>query len=264
MDQSRTYQVLLIENDEIDRLLVRTLVNAHAPGRFQIADAVDLSYGLETLRQRPFDLILLDHTMPGLTSIQELRLILEEENAPPVIIHTGYIDPKLEEEALQLGVRQVVGKGELNPLWTAIERVLEHPGEPPVAAAPGLGKTVLVAEDEPSVRRIIRLALEFADYTVHEAANGDEALEQMHRRGQEIDLVVADLLMPRTGGDLLARAIKRMRPKLPVLFVSGATDQDLFHRIGMKPKNEEVLWKPFTPEQLVDRVALTLERAARK
>jgi CheY-like chemotaxis protein len=264
MEQAKTYRVLLIENDEIDRLLVRTLVNARAPGRFQITESRDLSYGLETLRSGSFDLILLDHTMPGLTSIQELRIILAEKDAPPIIMHTGYIEPKLEEEALQLGVRLVVGKGQLNPLWDAIERVLEHRGEPLAAAAGGKGKTVLLVEDEPSVRRIIRLSLEFSDYTVHEAANGEEALELMHRRGREIDLVIADLLMPRTGGDQLARALRRMHPNLPVLFVSGATDEDLLRRTGLKPGDEEVLWKPFTPEQLVDRAAKTLERAARK
>ena len=258
MDQSRVYQILLIENDEIDRLLVRTLVNSRAPGRFEITHADDLSRGLETLRQQPFDLILLDHTIPGLTSIQELRLVLAEQNPPPVIMHTGYIEPDTEKAALQLGVRQVVAKGELNPLWDAIERTLKHPGLPLSAPSAVKGKTVLVVEDEASVRRIIRLSLEFADFTVHEAANGEEALEQMHRLGRHIDLVVADLVMPQTGGHRLAQALERMQPSLPVLFVSGASQEDIIKRGGRVPPEDDVLWKPFTPEQLVDRVSRVL------
>jgi CheY-like chemotaxis protein len=263
MDQSRTYKVLLIENDEIDRLLVRTLVNARAPGCFQITNAEDLGHGLEALRQDSFDLLLLDHTIPDLSSIEELRLVLAEKNPPPVIIHTGYIEPRTEEEAFRLGVRDVVAKGELNPLWDAIERVLEHAGEPVTEPSGGKGKTILVVEDEPSVRRIISLALEFADYTVHQASNGEEALEQMHRQSSQIDLVIADLLMPRAGGDRLAHALQRIRPGLPVLFVSGASDDDLLRRLGRMPAEDEVLWKPFTPEQLVSRVESMLAQAHR-
>jgi CheY-like chemotaxis protein len=262
MEQSRVYQVLLIENDEIDRLLVRTLVNSRAPGRFRITSEDDLSHGLETLRKGQFDLILLDHTIPGLTSIQELRLVLAEQNPPPVIMHTGYIEPAIEEEALQLGVRSVVAKGQLNPLWDAIERVLEHRGQP-LSAAPGVrGKTVLVVEDEASVRRIIRLSLEFAGFTVHEAANGEEALEQIHRLGRQIDLVIADLVMPQTGGHRLAQALERIQPSLPVLFVTGATADDIVNRGGHVPPEDDVLWKPFTPEQLVERVNQVLSGAS--
>ena len=259
MHESRVFDILLIEDDEIDRLLVRTLLNARAPGRFQLTDAPDLGRGLQALRNGSFDLVLLDHTIPELTSVQELRLVLEERNPPPVIIHTGYIDPKMEQAAFQLGVREVVAKGELDPLWKAIERVLDHTtGAVAVLSSTGQGKTVLVVEDEPSVRRVISMSLELADYTVHQAGDGEQALEVMHRRGQEIDLVIADLVMPRAGGDRLAQALERLRPGLPVLFVSGASDEDLLKRLGRMPGEDEVLWKPFTPEQLVSRVARLL------
>jgi CheY-like chemotaxis protein len=254
MEQSRVYQILLIEDDEIDCLLVRTLINSRAPGRFQIANAEDLSHGLEAIRKERFDLVLLDHTIPGLTSLQELRLVLAEKDPPPVILHTGYIDASVERGALQLGIREVVAKGKLNPLWDAIQRTLQHRGEPLAAPTGAKGQTVLVVEDEPSVRRILRLSLEFADFTVYEAGNGEEALELVHRLGHQIDLVIADLVMPRTGGDRLAQALERMQPSLPVLFVSGASHDDILRRFGRLPREDEVLWKPFTPEQLVERV----------
>jgi CheY-like chemotaxis protein len=104
------------------------------------------------------------------------------------------------------------------------------------------------------------MSLELANYTVHEASNGEEALEVMHRHGPGIDLVVADLLMPRAGGDRLARALERMRPDLPVLFISGASDDDLLRKLGRVPTEDEVLWKPFTPAQLVNRVSKLLTR----
>jgi CheY-like chemotaxis protein len=89
----------------------------------------DWSCLLARLR-REFDLVLLDHTIPHLTSVQELRLVLAQRATRAVIMHTGYIAPDMEEEALAMGVRQVVEKGELDPLWAAIERTLDHEGEP--------------------------------------------------------------------------------------------------------------------------------------
>ena len=156
MDQSKICHLLLIEDDEIDRLLVRTLINARAPGRFELVEAADLGRGLELLRERSFDLVLLDHTMPQLKSIQELRLVLAQRASRAVIMHTGYIAPETESQALAMGVRQVVEKGDLDPLWSAIERALNHEGEPlsgPSAEAVD-GKTILVVEDEPAVRRV--------------------------------------------------------------------------------------------------------------
>ena len=254
MDQTKVCDVLLIEDDEIDRLLVRTLINSRAPGRFQLLEAADLGRGLELLRERSFDLVLLDHTIPHLTSVQELRLVLAQGGAPAVIMHTGYIAPDMEQEALGMGVRQVVEKGELDPLWSAIERALDHKVDP-ISRSPAKavdGKTILVVEDEPAVRRVMRIALELGGCTVHEASNGEEALELIHRLGREVDLVIADLLMPRTSGTTLATALQRVRPELPVLFVSGASDTDLQRILGRTPADDEVLWKPFTPEQLVD------------
>jgi DNA-binding NtrC family response regulator len=263
MNQAKICHVLLIEDDEIDRLLVRTLVNAHAPGRFRLVETGDLGRGLELLRERSFDLVLLDHTIPQLTSVQELRLVLAQQASGAVIMHTGYIAADTESEALAMGVRQVVEKGELDPLWNAIERALDHEGEnvtghPPEAVE---GKTVLVVEDEPAVRRVMRIALELAGCTVQEASNGEEALEQMHRIGREVDLVIADLLMPRTSGTTLASALQRVRPELPVLFVSGASDTDLQRILGRTPEDDEVLWKPFTPEQLVDAAERLLPKS---
>jgi CheY-like chemotaxis protein len=253
MDPANICHLLIIEDDEIDRLLVRTLINSRAPGSFELIEASDLGKGLELLREQSFDVVLLDHTMPQLTSIQELRLVLAERATRSVIIHTGYITPQSEAEALALGVRQVVEKGELDPLWSAIERALNQEGETPRSLAASVdGKTILLVEDEQAVRRVMRIALELAGCTIHEASNGEEALELIHRLGREVDLVIADLLMPRTSGSTLASALGRIRSELPMLFVSGASETDLQRILGRTPAEHEILWKPFTPEQLVE------------
>jgi CheY-like chemotaxis protein len=178
-------------------------------------------------------------------------------------MHTGYIAPRIEAEALALGVQQVVEKNELDPLWSAIERALNHQDDAPFQSPAKSvdGKTILVVEDEPAVRRVMRIALELAGCTVHEASNGEEALELMHRVGVEVDLVIADVVMPRTSGGTLASALARMRSDLPVLFVSGASDTDLQRILGRTQVEDEVLWKPFTPEQLVEAAERLLPKS---
>jgi len=95
----------------------------------------------------------------------------------------------------------------------------EHPevATSQVAAA-GL---VLVVEDEPMVREIVTANLRNAGYQVLEAANGEDALEVARARLGELDLLVTDRIMPRMGGDALAERLRRLRPALPVLLMSG-------------------------------------------
>jgi CheY-like chemotaxis protein len=260
MHEAGVHHVLVIEDDQVDRHLVRTLLTSRAPGRFLISEAHDLGRGLDLLRAHAYDLVLLDHTMPQLSSIQELRLILKAGGARAVILHTGYIGPATEAEALRLGVREVVAKGRLDTLWAAVERALASKPQPPPlrSAARDHGPGVLLAEDQGPVRRVMSVSLQLAGFTVYEAANGDEALELLHRHGDEIAVLIADLVMPRLSGYTLAEAAQRLRPSLPVLFVTGATDEDLRRLLGRVPDEAFILRKPFTPDELQARATALL------
>ena len=260
MNEAGVHHILLIEDDEIDRHLVRTLLTSRAPGRVLISEAHALGRGLELLRHQTYDLVLLDHTMPQLTSMQELRLVLNERRTKAVILHTGYISAETEDEALRLGVREVVAKGALDQLWASVERALASKAPPPpdVAAPRDHGRAVLLAEDLAPVRRVMAVSLQLAGIEVHEATNGEEALELLHRHGNSIDLLITDLVMPRVTGSTLAQAARRVRPELPVLFVTGATDEDLLRILGRIPDESDILRKPFTPDDLQTRVGALL------
>src|SRR4051812_44961411 len=79
-------------------------------------------------------------------------------------------------------------------------------------------RTVLLAEDDPNVRRVLGRALARAGLVVVEARDGREALELA---SGPVDLVVADVVMPRMGGRELIHRLRLRRPKLPALLISG-------------------------------------------
>ncbi len=118
-------------------------------------------------------------------------------------------------------------------------------------AAPGAGRTILVAEDEDGVRGLAARVIEREGHTVLTAANGREALEVFEAYPGTVHLVLTDLVMPEMGGRALAAELARRHPELPVLFMSGYEDE-LVDEAG---EPVDLLSKPFTPAQLAERIA---------
>jgi two-component system cell cycle sensor histidine kinase/response regulator CckA len=116
---------------------------------------------------------------------------------------------------------------------------------------------ILLVEDEEAVRAFAARALQSRGYTVHEAASGTEALEVMEETGGKIDLVVSDVVMPEMDGPTLLRELRKTRPDLKIIFVSGYAE-DAFKK--NLPENEQFnfLPKPFSLKDLATTVKETL------
>jgi PAS domain S-box-containing protein len=122
-------------------------------------------------------------------------------------------------------------------------------------------ETILVAEDEPTVRHLIVKLLKAKGYTVIEAGNGEEALKLVTLLGKvQIDLVLTDLIMPRMGGKELAERLREMRPKQPILFISGYS-REFFGTESKPPFDAVLLSKPFAPEPLLRAVRTAIDTA---
>ncbi len=119
-------------------------------------------------------------------------------------------------------------------------------------------ETVLVVEDESGVRNVVCRLLREQGYTVLEASEGQKALEIAEEHGQEIGLLVTDVVMPRMGGKELADTLRERLPNLPVLFVSGYTDNGIVHR-GVLSAGTAFLQKPFTVSALARKVRAVLD-----
>jgi len=136
----------------------------------------------------------------------------------------------------------------------------------PAVAAPRTGaddvQTILLADDDASIRRAIRLVLETAGYLVLDACDGQHGLElaRAHRGG--LDLLLTDVVMPRVGGRELARDVVRAHPHVRVLFMSGHVDSPAVGH-GMLDVAGAFLAKPFTLEVLLAKVRAVLEAPSR-
>ena len=125
-------------------------------------------------------------------------------------------------------------------------------------SAPDAGErqTILLVDDEESVRGIILKILRRARYTVLEAASGDAAVQLAEAHQGNIDLVITDMFMPGMRGPEVAKQLGMKRPGLRVLFMSGYADQDL--KTGV-PAGANFLNKPFSGAELAKTVEAALK-----
>jgi PAS domain S-box-containing protein len=119
-------------------------------------------------------------------------------------------------------------------------------------------ETVLVVEDEESLRALTSRVLRGHGYSILEATNGKEALEIAKKHAGTIHLVITDVVMPEMGGKALVSHLKTTRPGIKSLFVSGYTDNAIVHH-GILDSGVDFLQKPFTIESLSCKVREVLD-----
>ena len=123
----------------------------------------------------------------------------------------------------------------------------------------GGGKLLLV-EDEDMVRAVAERALTRAGYAVTTARDGEEGLAQIANGDIEFDLIVSDVVMPAMDGPAMARAVRRVKPKIPILFMSGYAEEQLRNDIDID--NMHFIPKPFSVQQINAKVSEVLGEQA--
>jgi nitrogen-specific signal transduction histidine kinase len=131
------------------------------------------------------------------------------------------------------------------------------PGEAPPRA--DAGETVLVVEDEPTVRMLILETLEELGYAAIEAADGPSGLRVL-RSDARVDLLVTDVGLPGLNGRQMADAAREARPGLRVLFITGYAHNAAFGNGVLEP-GTEMLTKPFAMDALADKIRAMIDRA---
>lgn len=163
-----------------------------------------------------------------------------------------------------IDVSSEVGKGATFKVYfPSVNQPLEILVEPiqPVPLPRGT-ETLLLVEDEPSVRQLARSILEAQGYEVLSAANGQDALRAAFKhKGSPICLVVTDVVMPIMGGIAMAEWLKTTHPDLKILYTSGYTDDAIAH-LGALDTGVAFLGKPYTPAMLARKVRKLLDNEA--
>jgi two-component system cell cycle sensor histidine kinase/response regulator CckA len=132
---------------------------------------------------------------------------------------------------------------------TATRARLEAAPRPPLAVS----ETILLVEDEPSLRAMIRETLGDGGYSVLEAGTPRQALDVAAAHQGPIDAVLTDVIMPGMSGRELAERLSPLRPKAPVIYMSGYTDDAIGHH-GLLDAGTLFLQKPFTANALLWKV----------
>ncbi len=120
------------------------------------------------------------------------------------------------------------------------------------------GCHVLVVDDERAVRRFVTRILQQDGHTVHEAADGAEALELVEKKAVPVELVVSDIIMPRLNGVELMKALAVTRPGVPVILMSAYAQGELAGMGVAAPCG--VVPKPFKAERLLEEVRRCLSK----
>lgn len=119
-------------------------------------------------------------------------------------------------------------------------------------------ETILLAEDDEQLRKLVRGLLDRVGYQVLSAASAEEALGKARQHRGEIHLLLTDVVMPGEGGHQLARRLAEARPATRTLFMSGYTDAAIVDH-GILERGHHYLQKPFTPAVLAQRVRDVLD-----
>lgn len=126
------------------------------------------------------------------------------------------------------------------------------------------GELILIVDDETSVRDLLCTVLLNHGYQVLSAGDGVEGIELFKIHHEEIDLVITDLHMPRSSGQTFADLVRPIRPKMPILFMSGLDSAENGDQPGPARSTDPFLLKPFKPAALLSEIHKLLHQAGQE
>jgi two-component system, cell cycle sensor histidine kinase and response regulator CckA len=122
-----------------------------------------------------------------------------------------------------------------------------------MAVAASNTETIMVVEDEHTVRDLVIDILQSDGFKVVAAKNGEEALRIAESHAGNIDLVLTDIVMPGMSGGELVQRLLALKPEIRVLYMSGYTKYTVFNHGALESVNS-FIWKPFSPVDLLKKV----------
>ena len=153
-----------------------------------------------------------------------------------------------------------VGKGATFRIYLPLAQTEEEAISKPIETlAKGKGETIIIAEDEPQVRKSIRVFLKGCGYEIIEAENGEEAVGKFRESERTVSLVLLDVMMPVKNGREAYEEIKKLNPDMKAIFMSGYTD-DVMSRMGILEEDFEFISKPINPDTLTRKIREVLDR----
>ena len=218
------------------------------PGRYALITVADTGQGMDAETQKkifePF------FTTKGIGKGTGLGLSISYRIIEQ---HSGYISVYSEP-----------GQGAIFKIYLPLsEEAASSDKEKEVAAPVKHGnETVLVAEDDASLRKLATIVLESFGYSVIAAVDGEDAISKFMENRERISIVMLDMIMPKKNGKEVGEAIRKVNPKVKMLFSSGYT-MDIIKDKELAEVYSDFIHKPFTPKDLLHKVREILDRCKR-
>lgn len=218
---------------------------------YQVETKTSPVEALELFRANPdqFDLVITDMTMPQMTGDHLVGKILKIRPDLPTIICTGFSEKIDEGKAKEIGIRQYIEKPlNRSDLAKLVRRALDNTKEEQITGR------VLVIEDEPQMRIMLKQMIEDKGYDVVEASDGKEAVKLY--RANPFDLIVTDIIMPEKEGIETIIELKRDFPDVKIIAISGGGEIDAETYLSMAKKlgARYTFAKPVAREELLKAI----------
>jgi len=251
--------ILVVDDERLICDLLRSVLAGHG---HEVLMAMNGREGLELFKKHRPRFTLLDLRMPEMNGIEVLKQIRAIDPQAAVLILTAWGSDALEKQARQLGVVDFLSKGlSLDVLVDAMERTLQQtaqaaspaqaaaPGGAPRAApvAAGDGDFILVVDDEPQIRDLLKRFLSLRGYKVRVASDGQQALTMVEQQAPQ--LIVLDVYMPGINGVEVLRRLRRRKFTGGVILLTGSQDDKLLQE-ALDLGSVDVMGKPVDLERL--------------
>ena len=261
VNTSTEYPIVNADPSQIEQVILNLCVNARdaMPGGGRLI----ITTGFDSIDNRKMAVLSVEDSGCGMSE-QTTRRIFEPfftTKAPGRGTGLGLstVIGIIEQHEGSIEVESTVGVGSKFTVFLPLSgnlytETLENAESPNLQ---GGTETVLLAEDDSTVRRLTAMILAEAGYTVIQAENGIEALRLFRESGEKIDIVLSDILMPAMGGNDLYRSIQKLRPA-KFLFMSGYSSGTLSEEF-LSRKGVGFIRKPFTASNLLNSLRKAIE-----
>ena len=263
---------------QFEQVLVNLLLNARdaISGTGRVTIATSQVFLDEVYAQRhsaiaippgPYVLLAVSDTGCGMDSVVQSRIFEPFFTTKPTGQGTGLglstVYGIVKQSGGFIWVYSEVDHGTTFKIYLPRENAAQPSREERASGALPAGgtETILVVEDEEMVRSLACRSLRSLGYTVLEAQQGNQALRVILERPQPIHLVVSDVVMPEMGGRELGQRMSLIEPRLPILYMSGYTGEDVVRR-GLLEAGSPFLQKPFSADALGRKVREMLDQVA--
>jgi PAS domain S-box-containing protein len=241
--------ILVVEDQENVRTLIVTALEGFGYNVWSAANAQQALAFSESHKGR-LDLLVSDIVMPGMDGNELAVHIRKARPGIRILLISGYTNRAIAATAVPQGAAYLPKPFTPETLGDKVRQLLAPPVSP---------KNVLLVDDDAPVRRAMRRFLTNAGFSVKEAENGRDAIEQLSANGH-FDLIVTDMVMDVQGGEEMIAQLRQSHPDLRIVAMSGAFQDDngeTASRLGISA----TLKKPFTWQILLETVRRVLTEA---